>query len=188
MCDPTGGIATAAVIAATIGTAVYSADVQKKGAEAVAQGQEQQARIAEMGKADAMAQGDRETERLLWRTRGLLGEQRAAFGSAGVDPTLGTPSELLGETALFGEIEQQDARLNAARAAWGYDVDAINSRNDAANSRWQGKAQANTTILGGLASAATMGAGAWGKSTANQSIGPVTRQRIAIPQSSYRFR
>lgn len=184
MCEPV--TITAAAVA--IGTALYSADVQKKGAEAQAQGMEQQARIAEMGKADAMAQGDRETERMLWRTRAALGQQRAAIGSAGVDPTLGTPSELLGETALFGEIEQQDARLNAARAAWGYDVDAANSRYGADLSRWQGKAQANTTILGGLASAAQLGAGAWGKTAANQSIGPVTRQRIAIPQSTYRFR
>jgi len=176
--------------AVAIGTALYSADQQKKGAEAVAQGQEQQARISQMQSADAMAQGDRETERMLWRTRAALGEQRAAIAGAGVDPTLGTPSEILGETAFFGELERQDARLNAARAAWGYDVEAANQRYGADMSRWQGKAQANTTILGGLTSAAQMGANAWGggggtsyKSNPNY-IGPVTRQQIRIP--SYR--
>lgn len=167
MCDPSGGIATAALIAATVGTAVYSADVQKKQAEANAQGMEQQARIAEMGKADVLAQGDRETERMLWRTRQALGTQRAAIAGQGIDPTLGTPSELLGETSLFGEIEQQDARLQAARQAWGYDVDAANNRYGADLQRWSGKANANATILGGLANAGSMAYGQWGRPAAS---------------------
>lgn len=189
MCDPTGGVATGVLIAATLGTALYTADVQKKQGEANAQGLEQQAKIDAMSKADALAMGDRDTERMLWRTRQALGQQRAAIAANGIDPTTGTASELLGETAMFGEIEQQDARLNAARQAWGYDVSAANNRYGADMARWSGKANSNATILGGIAQSVNLGAGQWGGGTGTSYrsnpgyIGPVTRQQIRIPTS-----
>jgi hypothetical protein len=185
MCDPTGGVATYALIATTLAATAYNADIQKKQGEANAKGYEQQARIDQLGKADVLAQGDRESERMLWRTRQALGSQRAAIGAAGIDAGLGTPSELLGETAMFGEIEQQDVRLNAARQAWGYDVSAANNLTGADQARWGGKAQATGTILAGLGQAGGYAAQGYG-STRNPNsyrnnpgyIGPVTRQPI----------
>lgn len=182
MCEPVTAIAAATVVLA--GVQAYNTNQQGK---ANAKALEQQATIDQMAKADVMAQGDRETERMLWRTRQALGQQRAAIGAAGVDPTLGTPSELLGETALFGEIEMQDARLNAARQAWGYDVSAANNLTAAGNERVRARNEAGVTLLGGLINAGSM-AGGSGAANAGRyqkpAIGPVTKQRIPIP--SYR--
>lgn len=133
--------------------------------------------------------GDRESEQQTARTRIIQGQQRAAIAASGVDAGIGTPTELLGETAYFGEQEQQAIRQNAARNAWGFNANAIQSSNAARNARWQGKAGANATILGGLASAGAglYSSGAFSAGSQSANIGPVTRQRINIPQSAYQF-
>jgi hypothetical protein len=94
-----------------------------------------------------------------------MGQQRASIAANNLDPTMGTPADILGESALFGEVEQQDIRLNALRQAWGYNVEARNYQNEAGLSRWQGNTGARMTILGSLAQSAALGAGAWGGGT-----------------------
>lgn len=157
---------------------------QYEGGKAQAKVYEQQADIDRMAAVDAQAQGDRETERMLWRTRQALGSQRAAIAANGLDASFGTPNELLGETAYFGAMEQADTRLNAARQAWGYQVSATNAGNKAEYSRWAGKTQGATTLLGSLFQAGSMASGGFGGGKGKASIGPV--QREAIPVSGFR--
>lgn len=167
MCEPvtisTGaawamGISAAAAVA---GTAVaYNA--QKEQAKANAAREENNARLAADQAKDAQALGDREGEQATWRTRALIGQQRAAIGAAGIDSAIGTPAEILGETAMFGEIDQQSIRLNAARSAWGFNAQATNAQNNAKQARWGGKQQANATLLAGLGSTASAVGGFYG--------------------------
>lgn len=189
MCFPAAiPIATALL---TVGTAYVQGENIKNAAEASAQGMEQQAAIDRLQAADASSRGDRESEAQTWRTRAIQGQQRAAIAAQGIDPGFGTPSEILGETAYFGEQEQQAIRLNAAREAWGFNANARQSENVASNTRWQGKANKNATILGGLAQGAGQlySGGAFSSAgyQTQPTIGPVTRQTIRIPQSGPRY-
>jgi hypothetical protein len=191
VCEPTS-IALVASAVIGLGTAYVSAENQKTAAEMAAAGEEQNAALARAQAADAMAAGDRETEASAWRNRAIQGQQRAAVAASGLDPVFGTPSELLGETAYFGSLEQQAIRDNAARSAWGFNAQATQFDNSAANTRWSGRAGARSTILGGVANAAGTlasgyASGYLGGANAATTIGPVTRQRIPIPQSAYRF-
>lgn len=186
MCLPAAAAAAIPWVTAalTVGTGIAMADQQRQQGKAAAEMSEAQARVDQVAAADARALGDRETERMLWRTRQALGQQRAAIAAAGVAGDYGTPLELLGETAAFGEMERQDARLTAARQAWGYEVSATNNRNTGAFQKWNGKQQAIGTVLGSLGQAGqfTYGNTARGGSAG---IGPVQREAITMPRYRY---
>lgn len=156
MCEPT----TIALIATTVIAGAYQANVQRQEGKANAAVAENNARLAESDADASNAMATRESEQQAWRTRSLIGQQRAAIAANNLDPTFGTPSELMGEAAMFGEVDQQTTRMNAARQAWGFNAQAQNFRTQGSLSRWGGRAQATGTILGSLASAASMGAGA----------------------------
>lgn len=123
-------------------------------------------KLANAQAEQANAIGTREMEQQSWRTRALIGQQRAAIAANNLDPTLGTPLDILGETAAFGEIDQQNIRLNAAQQAWGRKVEATNYGNAATMAKWKGNTGANLTILGSLGKAFTQGAGSFGGGSA----------------------
>lgn len=137
------------------------------------------AQLARNQAADAMAQGDLESERSAWRTRAIEGQQRAAIAAQGIDSEFGTPQELLGETALFGEMEQQQIRLDAARRAWGFNADARNTENQNRASRFSTKTRNQATIIGGLMQGAQSARGAFGGGGGSTSIGPVQKQALS---------
>lgn len=139
-----------------IAGAVYSADQQKQAGKANAATMENNAILADQSAKTASAMGDREAEQAAWRNRAVLGQQRAAFAANGIDSQIGTPLELMGETAMFGEIDQQTIRMNAANDAWGFKAEAGNYRNKAKQTKWQANSDATGTILGGLSGAARM--------------------------------
>jgi hypothetical protein len=141
--------------ALTVGTAVVSANNQRQEGKANAAIAEQNAKALNKQADAARAAGDRESELQLWRTRQQIGEQQAAQAASGIDTGYGTPVDILGETAMFGAIEQQDIRLRAAQQAYGFDANAVNERNRGAQTLWAGKQGAKATLLGGLASAGT---------------------------------
>lgn len=160
MCEPTT-IALAASAAISLGTAAYSADQQKKAGAANAEISENNARLAREDAAAAQAMGDRESQQQTWRTRAIMGQQRAAIAANGIDSQIGTPAEILGETAMFGEVDQQTIRLNTARSAWGFNSQATNYANQGALSKFSANAGANATILSGLSSAVNYGTQAY---------------------------
>lgn len=180
MCEPTA----IAMIATTVIATAYQANVQRQEGKANADIAENNARLAQADADATNAMATRESEQQAWRTRALIGQQRAAIAGNNLDPVLGTPAEIMGETAMFGEVDQQTIRQNAARNAWGFNAQAQNFRTQGQLSRWSGNAQATGSILGGLASAASMGAGAWGGGAAGK-IGGVQREAIPITRSRY---
>ena len=178
MCE-IGTILAVSSLVIGAGTAVYTADQQKKEGRANAEIMENNATLAEQQAKSASAMGDREAEQAAWRNRALMGQQRAAFAANGIDESIGTPTELLGETALFGEVDQQTIRLNAAQNAWGFRADALNSRNKGALAKWSGKAQSTGTLLSGLGSAAGSAGGMFkGGGGTNGSVGRTTSGTI----------
>lgn len=167
MCEPitisTGAAWALGATAAVTAAATYvSYDANKKAAEANAQIAENNARLAEADAATARALGDRESQQQTWRMRALEGQQRAAIAASGIDAQIGTPLELLGESAMFGEVDQQAIRLNAARQAWGFNAQARSTRNQSRVDRYSARQQRTGTILSGLSSLASTGAGFYG--------------------------
>lgn len=146
----------------TVASGVMAADAQRQEGKIEAAVAENNQRIAVAQADESNALATREMEQAAWRTRAMMGQQRAAFAANNVDPTMGTPADILGETAMFGEVDQQNVRLNAARQAWGYQSDALNYGNQASFARWKGNTQSKVTILGALGQAGQQAAGAWG--------------------------
>ena len=151
MCHPI------AMMALTVASTAVSYQSDREAGKANAQIAENNARLAEADAVAAQAMGDRESQQQTWQTRMLEGRQRAAIAAAGIDSQIGTPAELLGETALFGEVDQQTIRLNTARRAWGFSAQAQNTRNQASVDRYTTRQKGTATILGGMTSLASQG-------------------------------
>lgn len=156
MCEPvtiSAGFMWAMGALAVAGAGVaYNA--QKEEGKANAAIAENNSRLAADQAKDAQAMGDRESEQQMWRTRAMLGTQRASIAANGIDSQIGTPAEILGETAMFGEIDQQTIRNNAARQAWGFNAQSLDYRNKGKLTKWSSGQQANATLLSSLASTA----------------------------------
>lgn len=90
--------------------------------------------IAKAGATDALARGEVEATAIsrdvTRRTDQTAGTQRAILAAQGTDLS-GSPTEILGDTAASGAYDRltgmANARSNAARAAYGYELQAYES-------------------------------------------------------------
>jgi hypothetical protein len=167
MCEPTtialgASLALSAVGAATTaygqvqagkaaeGQANYQAAVGRNNAIIA----ERQARDSEeRGAADELAQRR--------QTAAILGKQRAGMAANGVDLSSGSPLDILGDTAAFGELDALTVRSNAAREAYGYRNQGAQFTSDAAATTIAGKNSRKASYIGAgstlLTSASQMG-------------------------------
>ena len=105
------------------------------------------------GKAQAKAlrrTGEAEADDIRRRTRRLAATQRAAFGASGVDPNVGSPIDVLGDTIAEGEL----AALRARATRRGQGTAAKSQGSQAFISGISGGA---TSILGGVTAAKALG-------------------------------
>jgi len=160
MCDP---VSAAAVMggASLLGTGVGVAGATQEGKFAEAQARERE-RLARMAAADALQRGAQDAGRSRMETGQLVAEQRVAYAASGVDPTVGTPADVIADTRALGELEARILENNAAREAWGLKrtADAYALEQEAI--RKQTKLRVFGTILGGLGDGAYAAAGAMG--------------------------
>ena len=124
--------------------------------EASAEQQEWNARIAEVQAEDARTRGREAESQIRLATKQLIGSQRVGFAGQGLDLSVGSPVNVQGDTAYLGELDALTARANAAREAWGYQVESADRRmaGDVARRGGQAQAQAGrvqstATLLGG---------------------------------------
>lgn len=174
MCEAaTIGYAIGAVLA--IAGGVQAAETQRAIGRYSAEVAENNAVISEQQARDANLRGARAADEQRLKTRMMIGKQRASLAAQGVTLDSDTSLDILGDTALMGAIDEDTIRMNAAREAWGYSVQATNYRNQGRIDRWGGRMQARGTLLGAAAQAAQMGAGAFGAagggSTGASSVG-----------------
>lgn len=167
MCEPVSISAGAAwalgATAAVTAASTYMAyDANKQAGRANAEIAENNARLAAADADAANAMGVREAEQQAWRTRAIMGQQRAAIAANGIDAAIGTPAEILGETAMFGEVDQQTIRLNTARTAWGFNSQVRNIQNQSSVDRFNTRAKGRATVLSGLSSMAGTAGGFYG--------------------------
>lgn len=157
-------VMTALAIGSVIaGTAISAAGNLRQGraaqeaAESEAKREEFNAGVAELQAQDAIARGRQEESTLRAGVRQLLGSQRAAVASSGIEVGRGSASDVAADTAFRAELDAQRLRQNAAREAWGYEVEADDRRMAADVARRGGQAArsagrwnaAGTIVAGG---------------------------------------
>lgn len=148
MCLDPVSLAVVATVAA--GASAYQAtSTQKAVAGYQAKVADNNAQVARWQAADAQARGDTAAANVRRKYAGLVGSQRAALAARGLDIGDGSANAMLQDTAYFGALDESTTRANAAREAWGYQVQAGNFANSAAASRAQADA-ANPLMSAGL--------------------------------------
>lgn len=162
MCaDPTTAMVMQGVGAAQSAIGAYGAAAsQKSSLRYQAQIADLNAVAAERQAQVAMQRGQFQVDQVRRSTAGLKGSQRAQMAANGVDLTTGTPAEVLTSTDLMGEIDAQQAEINAVREAWGYRQQGAGFTSDAMAGRANASAispmaAATTSLLGSATSMAS---------------------------------
>jgi|GEM_PF-6561941 len=120
------------------------------------------AKLANWKRSDALQRGEVAAQTAMLERRQLIGRQRASLAASGVDMTQGSALDLLASTEYLGQIEVNNIQSNAAREAWGYDLESNNYINQSnieiANSgfeAWRSK-NSNPGVAGGMAFAGSL--------------------------------
>jgi hypothetical protein len=104
-------------------------DIAAGAQEAVATAEESRAKqqalftnrlLAERASGDALQRGAIEAGKARIAGSRLEAKQRVAYTASGVDASVGTPANVIADTAALGELDAQTVENNAAREAWGY--------------------------------------------------------------------
>jgi hypothetical protein len=115
---------------------------------------EANARIMDLQARDATQRGEEAADASQRATRQLVGSQRAAMAAQGIDVASGSALDVQEATAGLGALDALTIRNNAYREAWGFQMQALNSRSEAAHARSAGRqAVRNTLLEGGLGAA-----------------------------------
>lgn len=146
-----GTAMTIGLIMAGVGTgtsvvgAIKSGNAQKRAgqagqraAESGADLLEANAAIADLQAADAIARGLEEEQRYRSVIRGAIGSQRAGFAAGNINVNEGSAVDVQADAAMLGELDALTIRTNAAREAWGYNVQAFDHRKRAEITRREG--------------------------------------------------
>jgi hypothetical protein len=89
---------------------------------------EYNARVADLQADDALARGRDLEGRLRLKGKQLIGTQRVRLAAQGIDVTRGSALDVQADTAAELERDIITVRNNAAREAWGYRVQVVDSR------------------------------------------------------------
>ena len=79
--------------------------------------------VAKLQSQDALERGAEEESRFRAGVRGLVGSQRAGFAAGNIDVGYGSAVDVQADAAFLGELDALTIRTNAAREAWGYQVE-----------------------------------------------------------------
>lgn len=110
----------------------------KRAADSSADLSDFNAQVADLQANDALERGAEEESRFRTMVRGAIGSQRAGFAAANVDVNYGSALDVQGDAAFLGELDALQIRTNAAREAWGYQVEAVDYRQRAEIQRREG--------------------------------------------------
>jgi hypothetical protein len=94
-----------------------------------AQVAQQNQEIARRQAADATQRGQVAEDNRRRQTALQIGQQRAGLAAQGTDFT-GSETDILGDTAAAGELDARTIRANAAREAYGYQVQGMGYANE----------------------------------------------------------
>lgn len=167
--------AAAPYIIAGVGTGISALGLWKSGSEAKKAGEAQKraaessaelldfnAHIADLQAVDAVERGFIDEQRFRQGVNLMVGTQRAGFAGQGVDVSTGSAVDVQADAMFLGELDALSIRTNAAREAWGYQVQAADTRKRAEIARKEGvmmeaagTSQRNAARIGAIGSIAT---------------------------------
>ena len=167
------------LVATTIASAVMqgiqaenAAQAERNAAEYNAQIANNNAIIASQQRSTTLQQGDVEAQKSMRDQAQMIGAQRAQMAANGIDLTQGSAQDILASTKFLGGIDVNTIQSNAARQAWGYEVQGMNDKNAATMETWKansinpgqiGAMAAGQSILSSVSSyAGAAGAAGWG--------------------------
>lgn len=153
MCNP-------ALIAVGIGAGqgLMQGLANKAQADAQAKALRQNAVYLGNAAADARVRGARSADQVRIQGQQLIGTQRAAQAASGGVVDEGSNALIQQDTAQFAELDALTISNNAAREAYGYEVQQVEALQTAKNLRKQGRRGVLTSLIGG---ALQGGAGAY---------------------------
>ena len=166
------------LVATTIASAVMqgiqaknAAQAERNAAEYNAQIANNNAIIASQQRSTTLQQGDVEAQKSMRDQAQMIGAQRAQMAANGIDLTQGSAQDILASTKFLGGIDVNTIQSNAARQAWGYEVQGMNDNNAATMETWKansinpgqiGAMAAGQSILSSVSSYAGVAAGGGG--------------------------
>lgn len=112
------------------------------------------AKVADLQAKDAIRRGEVAAERQRQIGRRTIGAQRAGFAGQGVMVDQDTAAQVVSDTERAVQQDVQTIRVNAALEAWGYQVNATDSRAKATIAKREGSDRAAETLLTSSAHAA----------------------------------
>lgn len=155
MCDPIT-IATVATTAVSAFGQMQQGKAAQQSANYSAQIQANNAEIAKQNASLRMQQGNAAVEVEQLKNRAKIGAITANQAASGVDVTSDSATDVRSSAAETGMLNAINIRSNAAREAYGYQVDATNAtaqsqldRAEGKNAKKAGYLEAGTTLLSG---------------------------------------
>lgn len=107
-------------------------------------------------------------------TRADFGSERAHAAGSGVGVNSGSSASVQASTAELGHLDAINIRSNAAKAAYGYEVQSTNFKNEAALDRFSGQAAKSASYVkaaSSLLTGASNAAGQYQQYKANKGLG-----------------
>ena len=147
MCTVLTALTAISTVAGAAGSFMQGRAAQQS-ANAQAAAERANARIAEEQARDSVKRGGLEELKLRRQLSIHQGQQRALLAASGVDIDSGSPLDLQMASINEGAQDMAATRFNAAREAWGYDVQAANHRNAASAARAAGQNAMTQGLLG----------------------------------------
>lgn len=154
------GAAIAAVV--SLYAADRSASAQKKAGEYQYKVADENRKLANLKAQDELNKGAADAAAQRRRTQLQIGAQRAAIAANNVDLQTGSALDVLGDTALFGAIDEKQLRENARRRAWDAQVEGQNYGWQGDMARFNARTGAQATYLNAASSIAGSFAGSYG--------------------------
>lgn len=157
MCEPT---TMAMMMAAQFAMSAYGQYQQGRAQAAqqnyIAAQNEENAKVAEWQAKDAEARGEQEQFRQRLQQSQLEGQQISALASNGGVIGAGSSGDLLSDSYVMGQYDNNTIKNNSAKEVYGYRVQGANYVNEAAlnrtsakNAKQAGLYNAGTTLLSG---------------------------------------
>lgn len=160
MCEPTTILMVASLATTVVGGAV-AYDASRKAESYNNQVAKQNKAVAEAQAVDAERLGQLEGNERRLQMRMQIANQTVGFAAQNVEQT-GTALDILGDTAMFGEVDIQRIQAGAARKAWGYRMQGYDIEANNRLQKFQGKADRMGIILSTASKAFSAGAGMMG--------------------------
>lgn len=155
------GWAAAAVAAAVSAYGTISAsEAQAQSAKYESRVAENNAAIAQQNASWAAQAGNAQAEQKQLQTRAKVGGIMAAEAASGIDINSGSGLDVRSSASELGELDAINIRSNAARTAYGYNVQSTSDQNQsqldqfqAQNDQSAGNIKAASTLIGSAGSA-----------------------------------